>query len=162
MNIRTLLAVRGWPAVFAWSLASVALLGGLYAANVQIAYDATRTEQRWGSGTTGSVIANSGNNAGITTALIRFTGTSGGDQEITRIMPATATIGTPVQIWEDTLGEVFVQGSATGNRYKMWHTVPGPNPAVTYLIYLAIAAMIARCLFAVGESFGYLLTRHRI
>lgn len=162
MNIHALLAVRGWPAVLAWSLASIALFGGLYAANAQIAYDATRTEQRWGSSTTGSVIANSGNNDGITTALIRFTGKSGDEQDVTRIMSATATLGSPVRVWEDASGDVFVQGSATGNNYKMWHTVPGPSPTITYLIYLAIAAVIARLWFAIGESFGYLLTRHRI
>lgn len=162
MVIRYFLAVRGLSAVFALTFAGAPLLASVYFANAQIEYDAEQTNQRWGSSITGSVIANSGNNAGITTALVRFPSKTGNERDIKRIMPATAAPGTPVRIWEDTEGDVFVQGAATGNRYKMWHTVPGPNPTVTYLLYLVIAAVIALPMFVTGDLLGYLLTCHRI
>lgn len=161
MDIRYFLAVRGLSAVFAWTFALVPLLASVYFSNIQIEHDETRTNQRWGSGIVGSVIATSGDNAGITTALIRFPSKTGDERDIQRIMSATAVPGTTVKVWEDMTGDVFVQGSATGNNYKMWHTVPGPDPTITSLIYLVIAAVIALPLFAIGDLLGCLLTCHR-
>jgi len=160
--MKLLVAPRGILGVLAWSVAAIALAFGLVAAHEQYTHDDTAAHARWGEAISGLVVASSGNNGDITTALIQYTSPQTGTQEeVTRIMPVSYQLSTRPTVWEGVDGTVFVHDAASSSHFSRWETDPWPNPLWIYGLWLMVACIIAAPSFFVELLADYLLI-HRL